>query len=76
MPPCPDDLVPPDISAPAAQWMWIGIIVAVVVFEIVMLHTGQPTLSQFVQHKPRWFRVLSVVGLAVLGWHLLFGGPL
>lgn len=69
--PCPEDMLPAHDPSLAAQWMWVALIVAVVAFELWALHSRNNTLSQFVQHRPRWFRWLAVGAVTVLGLHLL-----
>ena len=62
---CP---LPPD-PAPnpqlAGYWMWGLIFLAVAIFEVWAVLTHHRTLSQTVQHGPRWFR--WAMGLGLLG---------
>lgn len=71
--PCPDDLVPPDLVdvARPAEIAWLVIIVGVLAFELWAIHQHRNTLSQYVQHKPNWFRWAALGGVIVLGLHLL-----
>jgi cytochrome c biogenesis protein CcdA len=74
--PCPDELslLPARTTASPdtiALWAWVGIIVAVLVFEVIMIRTGHSTLSQAVQHQPAWFRWAALGGVVILGLHLL-----
>jgi len=73
MPPCPDDLLPPPQSHAAAPWLWLGLLAGVLVIDLALMRSGQPTLSQWVQHQPRWFKVTALVGVGLLGWHLVWG---
>lgn len=71
--PCPEDLIPPmlpSVSLPAAI-AWTVIILGVLAFELWAMHHHRNTLSQFVQHKPRWFRWLAEIGVIYLGFHLM-----
>lgn len=54
----------------AAKWAWVVIIVAVLAFELVMIHQHRNTLSQYVQHKGSWFRWLAIGLVTILGLHL------
>jgi len=73
----PDPPTLPDEGI-AAGWMLLALVVAVVVFDLWALHTKRRTLSQTVQKVSRgwwWVRVIGVVGLALVGWHVLWGFP-
>lgn len=63
---CP---LPPEPPAPNPQlpgyWMWAAIFLAVAIFEAWAVLTHHRTLSQTVQHGPRWFR--WAMGLGFLG---------
>lgn len=67
----------PDPGVPAA-WAILVIVVLVALFEVWALWRGKNTISHLIQRlsrSRRWFRWLVGLGLAVLGWHLLFGFP-
>lgn len=51
-------------------WMWAALFLAVLVFEAWALATHHRTLSQTVQHGPRWFKWAMGIGLVALIAHL------
>ena len=60
-----------------AIWMWIGLLVAVLIFDVWALKTKRRTLSQLVQRlsRRRWFRAFGLVVLGLFGWHIFWGFP-
>lgn len=73
--PEPEPLPSRDLSS-AAGWMIVVLIVAVAVFELWALARGKHTISQRIQHLARgrtWVKVLGVIGMGVLTYHLLWG---
>ena len=72
---CPDD---PSRSN-LAGWLLLGLALAVIAIDVVLLKTGRPTMSQWAKRITRgrpWWKAfgLSVIGVTL--WHLFFGGPL
>jgi hypothetical protein len=65
---CPNDPVIPDH---AGTLMWLLVIGAVILYEIIALATHHQTMSQAVQHGPRWLTWLVVGALGWLIWHLV-----
>jgi hypothetical protein len=71
--------VAPPAHPNLAGWVFGGILLAVLVYEVWAAKTGHLTISQWLQrkmHKHPWWRP---VGFAIIGltlWHLLFSGPL
>lgn len=63
----------------AGGWMLLGIMLALTVFELWALHSGRPTISQWVQRKTTgrsWWKAFGIVSIGLLLWHLFEGGPL
>ncbi len=52
------------------MWVWGLLFLAVAIFEAWAVLTKHRTLSQTVQHGPRWFRWAIGVGFVVLLGHL------
>jgi hypothetical protein len=65
---------PPEVPAANPQllgmWVWGLLFLAVAIFEAWAVLTHHRTLSQTVQHGPRWFRWALGVGLIALIGHL------
>ncbi len=66
---CPDDPTPVVIDH-AGTLMWLLVIGAVILYEILALATGHQTMSQAVQRGPRWLKWLVGGALVWLIWHL------
>jgi len=68
---CPDAMlahVPTRDHLGLVVW---GVLFAIVAgYELWATRTGRQTLSQTVQHGPRWFKVTLGMGFCVLLWHL------
>lgn len=69
------DAPPPDVPPSrseqfAGYWLWGALFLAVLIFEAWAVLTHHRTLSQTVQHGPRWFRWAMGIGLIALLGHL------
>lgn len=74
---CPDDVLPTNPETPA-HWAILGLALAIVAIDLILLLSGRNTLSQYVQHqsqKFKWLKWIGFTGLAVLAWHLFVGFP-
>ena len=63
----------PDVPA---IWMVGLVLLAVVVFDVWALLTHRPTISHMTQKfagKWRWLKAALVIGIALLGFHLIWG---
>jgi hypothetical protein len=74
-----DPVAPTPAQSNAGGWVFLGVLLAVIVYEIVAVKTGRPTISQWTKRtfgRRRWWRAfgMGVIGLTL--WHLFFGGPL
>jgi succinate dehydrogenase hydrophobic anchor subunit len=78
--PCPEDA--PVLVAKAsdpAKWMIIGLVAAVLVYDLIAPFFGWERISQYTQRKSKenpWLAVALFVSLGALVWHLVKGGPL
>ena len=57
----------------AGGWMLLGIVLALLVFELWALHTGRPTISVWVARKTRgqrWWKAFGLVSIGLILWHL------
>jgi len=84
-PPCAEAVVEPDPpplpahELTAATLMIVLLFVAVAIYEIFAVTTKRRTISQRIQQLLRGHRGwqwLAFAGFALLGVHLIFGGPL
>lgn len=72
---------PPDVNDPGrpADWMLLGLLIALFVFEMWALWKHKNTISQRVQHVSKthkWLRwLVGVFAMGVLSWHLFWGFP-
>jgi tryptophan-rich sensory protein len=74
--PTPPPQANPDIPA---AWMVLALFIAIAIFEVWALHSHHSTLSQAFRHflAGRGFLQWLALGLmALLGVHLIFGGPI
>ena len=74
-----DPVAPAVSDSNAAGWALLIIVVGLAIFELWALHTGRPTISQWVQRKTSgrpWWKAFGVVAIGLLLWHLFEGGPL
>lgn len=62
-----------------ADWMILGLVVLIAIFEVWALWHHRNTISQRMQHLSKrfpWLKwVAGVIGLGILGWHLFWGFP-
>lgn len=73
----PQPALEPTHSEWMALWFWAGLIGALLLVEIIATKTGRRTPSQVLKkHTGKILKFVGLVGFAVLGWHLFFGGPL
>lgn len=75
-----DPPAPPVAQDPAvpAAWALLVLVLLLTAFEVWALAKHKNTISHMFQRLSRafrWFRALALIGLIVLGWHLLFGFP-
>lgn len=66
-----------DDGVPAA-WAILVLVLLLTAFEVWALTHHKNTISHLFQRlarSRRWFRWLAFFGLAILGWHLLWGFP-
>lgn len=61
---------PPVVADHAAYWAWGLIGLAVLLFELWAVTTGHHTMTQGVQHGPKWFQWIVGGGLIGLLVHL------
>jgi hypothetical protein len=54
-------------------WMWGALFLAVLIFEAWAVLSHHRTLSETVQHGPRWFKWAMGLGLVALLFHLFKG---
>lgn len=76
--PCPEEVAPLPATDPA-KWMIIGLIAAVVVYDIIAPFFGWERISHYTQRKSKeypWVKWALFVSLGVLVWHIVKGGPL
>ena len=63
----------------AGGWVLLAIVLTILIGEVVLIATGRPTISQWVQRKTKgrpWWKAFGVVSIGLLLWHLFEGGPL
>ncbi len=73
---CPQ---PPPPQSNAAGWWLLGIALAVIVIDVILLRTGRPTMSQWVKRRTArrpWWKLFGMASIGLILWHLFFGGPL
>lgn len=62
-----------------ADWMIIGLLVLITIFELWALWHHRNTISQRIQHASKrfpWLKwIAGAIGLSILGWHLFMGFP-
>ena len=67
---CPLPQEPPNPQL-AGYWMWGLVFIAVALFELWAVWTKHRTLSQTVQHGPKWLRWAFGIGFIALIVHLV-----
>jgi hypothetical protein len=75
----PVEPIPDPYQSNAGGWMLLGIVVGLLIFELWAIHTGRPTISQWVERKTRgrpWWKAFGIGSIGLLLFHLFFGGPL
>jgi hypothetical protein len=71
--------VAPPAHPNLAGWVFGGILLAVLIFEIWAYKTHRTTISQWTKRtlgKHRWWRPVAAGILGLLLYHLLLGGPI
>lgn len=59
-------------------WFLLGWLIALAVWEIYAIGSPEATVSQALLRVTRrypWLRLIEVAGMALLTWHLFWGGP-
>lgn len=78
--PCPDDVAPlVATGTDPAKWMIIGVVAAIIGYELLAMLMGWKTISQYTQAKSAkypWVKWTLFPVLGLLVWHLIQGGPL
>ena len=70
---------PPPPHQNIGGWVFAGVLIVVLVYEIWAAKTHHPTISQWTKRvlgKHPWWRPFAAVLIGVTLWHLLLGGPL